>query len=96
MWRVTLSVLAVIYNGLFLILMLLAIVGSTMVTDTKPKPPVYISVSPPNADETRMNTLLACSVLFAGGVLNLLAIGFGARLRRKTPTSPADVGNVFG
>jgi hypothetical protein len=89
MWRVVLSVLAAVFDGLMLLLMGLAVPRLI-------NPPAYrIAPNPAVMSASVQNNAHVAGLWVAGFIvggmcLNLLAIAFGARLRlRRAPTRAA-------
>jgi hypothetical protein len=93
MWRVILSVLAVIFDGLMLIFMVFGFIGVAMETGhvAAPRASAHVVATP--------NTLPAFILIIAitaGMLLNIAAIAFGARLPQKAAVNPSDTAGIFG
>jgi hypothetical protein len=94
MWRVALSVVAVAFDALLMLFTALAIVGLLSGSGSHPiTAPHAISA---DAERTvRAVNVVVGFVISAGLTLNMLAIGFGARLRLSRRTSRTEIAAEF-
>jgi hypothetical protein len=93
MWRVILSVLAVIFDCLMLIFMVFGFIG--VAAESGHVPAVRSSAhaaTMPNA----LPAVILLVALTVGLLLNIAAIAFGARLPHKAAVNPADTAGIFG
>ncbi len=93
MWRVILSVAAVIFDGLMLIFMVFGFIGLAMESGriTTHAPTSHVAGAP-----NVLPALIMISAITVGTLLNIAAIAFGARLPRKVVVDAADTAGIFG
>jgi hypothetical protein len=94
MWRVILSIVAVVFDALLLFLLTIVLLGA--IAQPLPAPgPRTVVLTEANSQRARLSSFVGVGVIGAGVSLNLLAIGFGARLRLPRRASRAEVAAEF-
>jgi len=93
-WRVILSVTAAVFDGILVLFMSLALIG---IMNQPAIPPVHRTAirSASVIQSARTAGLVFGGVMTAGFALNLLAIGFGARLPIRRRPSVASIASEF-
>jgi hypothetical protein len=90
MWRVLLSISAVVVDVVIFVGMIFGFIG---LTEDGPAGAAGTASAPVSSDQVGAFALM--SVIAAAMLLNVLAIAFGARLRGKTVPSPDGVAAEF-
>jgi hypothetical protein len=94
MWRVVLSVAAAVFDGVMLVFMSLALIG--ILNGPTVRPARHLSVpSATFTNSVHTTALILIGVITAGFCLNLLALGFGARLPVRQRASVASIASEF-